>query len=119
MVLSCDTPANPESSSQSASALDGFNSATQANVAQPTTNPSFSYSWNNNLEIGSSYTADVSALQTALTHEGLYTGEISGGFYNQTFTAVKAFQQKYGIDTGTNGAGFVGLKTRAKLNTLY
>jgi len=90
--------------SKSSSALNAFNSAT-----------GFSYTWNRDLQIGSPYFADVSALQTALTKEGVYTGEITGGFYNQTFTAIKAFQQKYGIEA----TGFVGPETRAKLNSLY
>lgn len=92
---------------QMASALGAFSSATGAN--------SFSYAWNNDLQIGSPYFADVSALQTALARENVYAGEVTGGFYNQTFVAVKAFQQKYGIEA----TGFVGPATRAKLNALY
>jgi len=45
----------------------------------------------------------------------VYAGEITGGFYNQTYWAVQAFQQKYGIEA----TGFVGPDTRAKLNVLY
>ena len=59
--------------------------------------------------------ADVAALQTALMNEGLYSGEITGGFYSQTFASVKQFQEKYSIDS----TGFVGPDTRAKLNELY
>ena len=75
----------------------------------------FQYVWNNNLQIGSPNVADVSALQTALMNEGVYSGEITGGFYSQTFAAVQQFQQKYGIDS----TGFVGPITRTKLNSLY
>ena len=76
---------------------------------------SFKYVWNRDLQIGSPYFNDVIVLQTVLTQEGVYSGEITGGFYSQTFNAVQAFQQKYGI----NATGFVGPDTRAKLNTLY
>jgi len=71
--------------------------------------------WNYDLQIGSPYFADVNALQTALAKEDVYAGDITGGFYNQTFTAVKAFQNKYGIKE----SGYVGWLTRAKLNSLY
>jgi peptidoglycan hydrolase-like protein with peptidoglycan-binding domain len=74
----------------------------------------FIYTWNTDLQIGSTG-SDVTALQGALTNEGVYSGEITGGFYTQTFTAVKAFQNKYGIDA----TGYVGPATRAKLNALY
>ncbi len=70
--------------------------------------------WNRDLQIGSPYFADVSALQTALARESLYAGEITGGFYNQTYIAVKAFQNKYGIKE----SGYVGIQTRTKLNSL-
>ena len=76
---------------------------------------SLSYEWTRDLQIGSPYTEDITALQTALAFQDVYDGDITGGFYNQTFTAVKSFQQKYGI----NPTGYVGAITRAKLNTLY
>lgn len=75
----------------------------------------FTYVWNTNLEIGSPYYNDVVALQTALVRDGVYTGEVTGGFYTQTYLAVRRFQTKYGI----NPTGFVGPITRAKLNELY
>ena len=59
--------------------------------------------------------ADISALQTVLTLEGVYSGEITGGFYSKTFAAVKQFQKKYAIES----TGFVGPQTRTKLNGLY
>lgn len=98
---------------QTASALSGFEQATAKPVAQ--TQAGFSYVWNRNLKTGSPYIADVSALQTALTREGVFTEEATGGFYKKTTAAVKAFQKKYGIEA----TGFVGPQTRAKLNSLY
>ncbi len=95
---------------QTASVYNAFNSPMSGTSAPS----AFSYSWNRSLQIGSQG-VDVTALQTALAKEGVYQGDISGGFYNQTFTAVKAFQQKYGIEA----TGFVGPDTRAKLNALY
>src|SRR3989344_4958887 len=99
---------------QTASALDGLNGLTP-NTTGPQPDASFTYVWNTNLQIGSPYFADVQALQTALTKEGMYTGEITGGFYNQTLAGVQSFQQKYGIEA----TGYVGSITRAKLNSLY
>lgn len=67
---------------------------------------------------------DTLPLQAALIIEGLYppTGyslnecPMSGGFGACTERAIKAFQKKYGIVPQT---GYVGEKTRAKLNELY
>lgn len=98
---------------QTASVLNAFNSAVNAGVSQSTTG--FAYVWNRDLQIGSPYTTDVSALQRALTLEQMYVGEITGGFYDQTFAAVKAFQRKYDIES----TGYVGPNTRSLLNTLY
>lgn len=100
-------------SSQTASVIGAFDQITNTSATQ--TQTSFTYTWNHNLQIGSSYTADISALQTALTREGVYSGEITSGFYSKTFTAVKEFQKKYAIES----TGFVGLQTRTKLNGLY
>ncbi|MBA3551166.1 peptidoglycan-binding protein, partial [Patescibacteria group bacterium] len=73
-----------------------------------------SYTWTKNLQKGSSG-ADVSALQAALTKEGVYTCGLIGNFGPCTETGVKAFQKKYGISqTGT-----IGPLTRAKLNSLH
>lgn len=96
-----------------ASALSGFERAT--NIVPVPIKAESDYTWNRDLQFGSSYTSDVSALQSALSSEGLYTGEITGGFYSQTYAAVKRFQEKYGIES----TGFVGPETRAKLNALY
>jgi len=106
-------PTNTGGLNQTASALNALASATQA--ASGPTPARFSYTWSRNLQVGSPYAEDVRALQTALVREGVYSGEVSGGFYNQTFIAVKAFQQKHGIEP----TGFVGPETRGKLNTLY
>ncbi|MFA5744961.1 MAG: peptidoglycan-binding domain-containing protein [Candidatus Paceibacterota bacterium] len=97
----------PNQTASALNAVEGLNNSQQQKNLQ--------YTWNTNLQIGSSNSPDISALQVALTNEGLYAGEITGGFYNQTFTAVRAFQQKYDIDS----TGFVGPATREKLNSLY
>lgn len=107
---------SPEAVAYRASLSTGVQNTTSSvtsGTSAPTT--SFTYEWTRDLKVGSPYTADVKALQTALTREGVYTGEITGEFYNKTSTAVKAFQRKYGIEA----TGFVGLETRAKLNALY
>lgn len=100
-------------SSQTASVISGFDQVTNTPAAQ--TQAGFTYTWTRNLQVGSPYTADVSALQTALTYEGVFSGEVTGGFYSKTLTAVKQFQTKYSIES----TGFVGAQTRAKLNQLY
>lgn len=81
----------------------------------PVAVPTWSYNWTRNLEVNSPYVDDIVALQIALTKEGVYTGDATGGFYTQTYLAVKALQAKYGIEA----TGFVGPETRTKLNTLY
>jgi hypothetical protein len=102
--------------SQSASVISGFDQIANTSVASTAqTQTAFTYVWNRNLQFGSPYMADVYALQTALTHNGVYSGDITGGFYSQTLAAVKRFQAKYGIES----TGFVGSQTRTKLNGLY
>jgi hypothetical protein len=67
----------------------------------------------------------VAILQEFLAgSKSLYpAGTVSGYFGSLTEGAVKAFQVKYGIASsgtpGTTGYGFVGPKTRAKLNELF
>lgn len=100
--------------SQTASALNAVESVVSASSSSEGS-ATFSYVWNHDLQVGSQFTEDIRALQMALALQGLYFGDVTGGFYNQTFAAVKAFQQKYGIDQ----TGFVGSITRAKLNELY
>ncbi len=82
----------------------------------------FCHDFNTNLKIYSSGD-EVTALQTALTKEGI-TLNISGSFDRFTETAVKWFQEKYSGEVLTpsgltRGTGFVGVSTRAKLNQLY
>ena len=103
----------PAGTTQVASVIGAFDQMTNNATAQ--TQAGFKHTWSRNLRVGSSYTNDVYALQTALTLEGVYATEITGGFYNKTLAGVKQFQQKYGIDS----TGFVGSLTRAQLNRLY
>jgi N-acetylmuramoyl-L-alanine amidase len=82
------------------------------------------YQWKNNLKNGLRYNKDVFALQTALVLEEMYPPEnfdkhncpISGNFGNCTLAAVIDFQKKYNIEPTI---GFVGPKTREKLNEVY
>jgi len=81
------------------------------------------HDFNVNLRIGDSG-AEVTALQTALSKEGLYTTEVTGTFDEYTASAVVAFQEKYasGILTPwrlAHGTGYVGSTTRTKLNQIY
>ena len=65
---------------------------------------------------------DVTALQNFLKAQGadIYPeGRVTGYFGLLTKKAVQRFQTKYGIaDEGDPGYGFVGPKTRAKINSL-
>ena len=62
---------------------------------------------------------DITALQRILKNEGLLSVPATGYFGALTESAVKAFQEKYNIaKPGDSGYGFVGPKTRAKLNGL-
>lgn len=104
----------------SASVINGYDQLTQTGQTTNTSSVGtsaggFKYSWNRNLQIGSLYTEDISALQTALTREGVYASEITGSFYGKTFEAIKKFQAKNAIES----TGFVGPQTREKLNALY
>lgn len=103
-----------KSTTQSASVIDGYNQITNG-TSDGQTQSGLKYTWTRTLEVGSTYTSDVSALQTALTLEGVYSSEITGGFYSKTLAAVKLFQAKYSIEA----IGIVGPMTRAKLNQLY
>lgn len=107
----------PASSLQTAGALSGYESVTISGQVTTTGTGStaFHYVWNNNLRAGSSNTADVSALQKALIQAGVFSGEVTGGFYGKTLAAVKQFQKNNGIAS----TGFVGPQTRAKLNALF
>jgi len=60
---------------------------------------------------------EVKKLQECLAYEKCFLyPEFTGNFYGFTLRAVKCFQAKYGIEPI---AGFVGPKTRAKLNEIY
>ena len=64
---------------------------------------------------------DVSSLQTFLARDpSVYPeGRVTGYYGRLTETAVKNFQEKYGIaSSGIPGYGRVGPKTRAKLNEM-
>ncbi len=109
------TAYNPTNSTQMASVIEAFGTESAPIYGTATPMQNWGYTWTRNLEIGSGYTNDVIALQTALTKEVVYSGEITGGFYTQTYLGVKALQAKYGIES----TGFVGPVTLAKLNELY
>ena len=79
------------------------------------------YTFNKNLQFSSAVSygnADVIALQNVLKYEGLFPTNVesTGYFGAATRNAVIQFQLKYGIKPAE---GFVGAKTRAKLNELY
>jgi len=81
------------------------------------------YNFNTNLKI-SDKGQDVSALQTALSQEGLYEQKITGEFNQYTFSSVIRFQEKYKKEILSpvrllRGNGFVGANTKIKLNKLY
>lgn len=65
----------------------------------------------------------VTQLQQMLTADGVFLGPITGRYDQATILAVQAFQRKYGLLSSgspeTNGYGFAGPVTRAKLNELY
>ena len=94
-------------------------------TAQGGTGTSWCHTFNTNLGVGSSGD-EVTALQTALTKEGVGAEKnwTSGTFDEVTASAVTGFQEKYRSDILTpaglvNGTGYVGARTRAKLNALY
>ena len=78
------------------------------------TQSEFIYNFDRNLYFGMQNDPDVVALQSMLLREEVYSGPITGNFFNLTFQAVKSFQRKYGIYS----TGFVGPLTRAKLNEI-
>lgn len=76
--------------------------------------PTFSHNFTQHLSYGMSG-SEVTALQTALKLESLFTVPATGFFGQITLNAVKKFQTKYGIPT----TGYVGDLTNAKLNILF
>jgi hypothetical protein len=73
------------------------------------------YNFDRRLSTGMIDDDGVRALQEALTREGLFDHPITGRFFGITEAAVKAFQDKYGLET----SGSVGPGTQQKLNELY
>lgn len=84
-------------------------------IQQPTTEKP-KYQFNIDIKLGDK-NVEVSKLQECLKWEGAfpYSIPITGYFGGITFDAVKKFQEKYGIEQ----TGYVGPKTRDKLNELY
>ena len=78
----------------------------------------FRYFWKKELCSGLKNDPDVVALQTALFFEGLLSPQekITGNYDDNTFQAVKKFQENYGITPPT---GCVKSQTIAKLNDLF
>jgi len=80
------------------------------------------YAFNTNLSIGMTG-PEVTALQTALLDDG-ENALVTGYFGKITLAAVVAFQDKYASvilnpNGLSNGTGYVGVSTRAELNSLY
>jgi len=92
-------------------------------IDEGTSKTSFCYDFQNSLREGNRGD-DVTALQTAMQEDGVYTGPITGYFGNLTRAGVVEFQEKYSEEILrpfdiTEGTGFVGATTRAQLNTLF
>ena len=78
-------------------------------------NNNFFYLWEKDLNYGMKEDEDIAALQQVLTLEKVYSGPMTGNFFNLTLQGVKNFQKKYEI----NSTGYVGPITRSQLNKLY
>ncbi len=94
----------------------------QLAIAQGRSSVAGCHVFNANLEVGNTG-PDVTALQQALSKDG-ETVSVTGTFDDQTASAVTGFQHKYAnqvlAPSGlTNGTGYVGRATRAKLNSLF
>jgi hypothetical protein len=96
---------------------------TQLAAQQDTTQPNkFCYAFNDNIGIGATGTG-VTNLQTVLQKDG-ESATVTGTYDETTASAVSVFQEKYrgdvlapaGLPAGT---GYVGSRTRTKLNALY
>ncbi len=79
------------------------------------------YTFNHNLQFGDTG-EDVKQLQIFLKNQGIEIypeGLVTGYFGNLTKSATQRFQEKYDIaKSGDAGYGYVGPKTRAKMNSL-
>lgn len=73
------------------------------------------YNFDRRLSVGMIDDDGVRALQEALIREDLFDHPITGRFFGITEAAVKAFQNKYGLEP----SGSVGPGTQQKLNELY
>ncbi|MFA5184734.1 MAG: peptidoglycan-binding domain-containing protein [Patescibacteria group bacterium] len=102
---------NTNTGSNTSSNNSGTSSNTSSNSGSTANTPKPKYTFTRYLTIGSKG-ADVTALQTRLTWEKVYTGPITGYYGAQTTAGVKAYQKKYKIDQ----LGVVGPATRASLN---
>ncbi len=90
--------------------------------AQQGATQAWCHTFNTNLRYGDQG-SEVSALVTVLYKEGLYNETIST-INDNVASAIVAFQEKYAADILTrygltHGTGYVGPRTRAKLNALY
>jgi outer membrane protein assembly factor BamB len=92
-----------------------------ASLQQQLANQQTKYQFTHGLQYGDTG-EDVAQLQTFLKAQGadIYPeGLITGYFGNLTKLAVQRFQLKYNIaKAGDSGYGYVGPKTRAKINSL-
>ena len=57
----------------------------------------------------------IKQIQRKLGELGFYSGEVTGNAGNKTTAAIKAFQQKYGL----NADGIAGSQTINKINSVY
>lgn len=97
----------------------------QAMLAEQSSTQAWCHNFNTNLKVGNSG-AEVSALFTALKKDGYIApvDAVGNSFDNYANLAVISFQEKYASEILTpngltEGTGFVGPSTRAKLNALY
>lgn len=74
--------------------------------------------WDKDLSLGMTDDTDVASLQKVLRLEGIYSGPLTGNFFELTREAVMAFQKKHNFDSGSVN-GRVGPHTRTILNDLY
>ena len=94
-------------------------------LAGQNTDQDWCHTFNVNLGFASSGNSEVGQLHTALSKQGFSYAPDTGNTYSDgTAAAVSKFQEKYAPDVLapwglTQGTGYVGSTTRAKLNQLY
>lgn len=98
--------------SDTRSALNSYQAFSAASAAT-NVQGAFSTQFSRTLAVGSRG-EDVTLLQTFLLQNRYMTATPSGYFGSQTMAGVKAFQSANGLES----VGFVGPKTRTKLNTI-